>query len=102
MWAWLLPKLARPTLRPRPTGYPRGLPETAHMNALDQPNHDGERHRMGTSVRDEWQWNTRNRSNSHRHSDVLEGLPQNHGEDACTDEVSEPVLGDAGDAIDAP
>jgi hypothetical protein len=27
-------------------GYPPGLPETAHMDALDQANHDGESHRM--------------------------------------------------------
>lgn len=57
------------------TDYRRGLPETAHMDVLHQPNHRGKGHGVRPSVAHEGQWHARDRGDSEGHADVLERLP---------------------------
>ena len=56
------------------------------MDALDHANHDGKGNGMRPPVGDERQWDARNGRNSHGHANVLEALPQNHGEYAGTEQ----------------
>lgn len=72
------------------------------MDALNQTNHHRKGHGMGTAVRHKWQWNPRYRGNSHGHAEVLEPLPQNHGEDARAQQRAEAILAELGCAVYPP
>ncbi len=74
---------------------------TAHMHALHKSEERAVHDKRGPTIGNKGHWQSGHRRDAERHADVLEHLPQQHGEHPSRDVRTEQIFRQAGDSPDA-